>query len=85
MPATVITCAGGSSTSAGARDSTSRLRNETPNVPSHIMRLTWRLQKAIDRQEGTERVYGLFEDLADALDCAGYPGAGAWLRKIPEI
>lgn len=49
---------------------------------TRLLRLAWRIDKAAERCEGTDRVFGLIDEAADVLEEAGHRGAADWLRDI---
>jgi len=52
------------------------------NWQLRLLRLAWRVDKALERREGTERVFELIDQTANLMEQAGYRAAADWLRKI---
>ena len=53
-------------------------------VPLEILRVAWRVDKSIERQEGVGRIFALISELSDALEEHGFRGAAMWLRQVIE-
>ena len=84
-PAVHLVSAGGTCANAGALPTTTPARiGLIEELPPQVRRLAWRCDKAIQRGASSDRVFALIEDLALAMEAAGYQGAGGWLREIAE-